>query len=393
MILGLRDRFGDQMGYQERNTNAADPLLYSGAAAGELLRACANGAGGWVLESNGTCGPVTTLGAGNGQGPGGGEYYFQENFAPDHEETSLGGLVQIPGFPDVAQTVYDPFVIYEGGVLWSSNAAGARARAYRVFEQTGAPLAYGKAGGLGDLEAACDPSPIEIGNRVWLDTVSTNGVQDAGEVPVAGVTVRLYSGLGVLLATTTTNAAGEYYFNNTNVPGGLQPFTAYEIRLDDPANYASGGPLFGLLLTLANQSADLRDSDGALAGGFPVVALTTGGADSNDHTFDFGFASQVSTSTPTPMQTQTGTPPTPAPTPTLTFTSPPGTTATASTPSISTPPATFTPATPPASLPESGAGPGWRETLITLGIIVFIMLLPLAARQVRKWQGEKRQAP
>jgi hypothetical protein len=385
------------MGYQERNTNPADPNLYSGAAAGDVLRACANGLGGWTLENNGACGSVTTGGAGNGQGPGGGEFHFQENFVPDHEEISLGGLVQVPGFPEMAETMYDPFGVYEGGILWLSNTTGTRSRAYRVFAQTGAPLAYGKAAGLGDLEAACLPSPIEIGNRVWLDTVTVNGVQDAGETPLANVTVTLYSGAGALLAATTTNAAGEYYFNDTNVPGGLQPFTAYEVRLDNPANYAAGGPLFGLLLTLANQGADLRDSDGVVAGGFPRSAVTTGGADSNDHTFDFGFTNQAATSTPTfsptPTLTQTGTPLTGSSTPSATLTNPPGTTATPTppTPAISTLFPTQTPATPAGSLPTSGVGPGWRETLITLVIMALIMLLPVAVWQVKQRRAEKRK--
>src|SRR5690606_19678026 len=116
---------------------------------------------------------------------------------------------------------------------------------------------FGKSNGLGDLEIMCAPAPIEIGNRVWFDP-DVNGVQDpaaAGdrEAPVPGVTVNLYlpGDLDNPIATTITSAEGEYYFNDTNVPGGLTPFTDYVIRLDNPADY-NGGPLTGWFLTRIN---------------------------------------------------------------------------------------------------------------------------------------------
>lgn len=49
-----------------------------------------------------------------------------------------------------------------------------------------------------------------IGNFVWMDA-NRNGVQDAGEPGIAGVTVQLWNGaMNDLLATTTTNANGNY---------------------------------------------------------------------------------------------------------------------------------------------------------------------------------------
>jgi hypothetical protein len=57
--------------------------------------------------------------------------------------------------------------------------------------------------------------------------VNGDGVCDPGEVPLPGVTVQLYDRQGALVATTTTNAAGDYTF--PNVPKG--DYTVAELDL------------------------------------------------------------------------------------------------------------------------------------------------------------------
>lgn len=367
MIIGLRDRTGDQTGNNARSTNAADAALYSGIAAGDILRACSNGAGGWALEQNGQCGAVTTAGSAGdfvGQGPGnpGGEYYFTDNnaitpYAQRHDEIVSGGMLQLPGALSVAMTAFDPVPndgqLFDGGIVWLSNVDGSRTRNYRIVNGTAADTTFaGKTNGLGDLAAACGPAPLEIGNRVWED-LDRNGVQDPGEQPLGNVILQLYmdtDGNGVidaadpqsLIGQTTTSAAGEYYFNETNVfngaingvpntprpnvnfadingngvreinePTGILPNRIYEIRLDNPANYA-GGPLTGYYNTTFDRvqfndnNDDARDSDGRNPAqllevsdtNFPVKALTTGDYGDNNHTYDFGFSLQTITLTP-----------------------------------------------------------------------------------------------
>ncbi len=62
---------------------------------------------------------------------------------------------------------------------------------------------------------------LSLGNLVWTDG-NDNGVVDAGESGIAGVTVRLLAANGVtVLQTTTTDASGHYLF------GGLPPGTYY----------------------------------------------------------------------------------------------------------------------------------------------------------------------
>lgn len=56
-----------------------------------------------------------------------------------------------------------------------------------------------------------------LGNYVWYD-YNLNGLQDASEVGVAGVTVTLYDGSNTIIGITATDATGHYIFNN--LPAG-----------------------------------------------------------------------------------------------------------------------------------------------------------------------------
>jgi len=55
------------------------------------------------------------------------------------------------------------------------------------------------------------PNVGAVGDRVWIDN-DGNGVQDAGEPSVAGVTVTLYNNVGAVVATATTDINGNYLF-------------------------------------------------------------------------------------------------------------------------------------------------------------------------------------
>ena len=107
-------------------------------------------------------------------------------------------LAQVPGMAEVVMTAIDATGLNSGGIEWLNNRTGTLGDAYEVYQSTnpsGAPTSpassarpdttFGKAGGIGDLEALCDPAPLEIGNRVWND-VNGNGVQDPGEPALAG---------------------------------------------------------------------------------------------------------------------------------------------------------------------------------------------------------------
>ncbi|HLA94567.1 MAG TPA: SdrD B-like domain-containing protein, partial [Pyrinomonadaceae bacterium] len=287
LIIGLRDRVGDQ---------SLDAGPDGKRTAGDTLRACGI-FGSWTLESNGRCGTPVTGSAPQttGEGPGGGEFYHNDDFCltPNggnyHDEVSWGSLLYLPGRQHVVTTLLDPIsrpvsngATFDGGFRYWNNSTGNAERAYRIYNGLGGvgQPDFGKSNGLGSLTAMCTPAPIEIGNRIWNDN-DNDGAQDAGETPLAGVTVRLYQG-STLAGTAITDANGEYYFvsstvadpntsdNLGRVNGGILRNTAYQVRLDDPANFLSGGPLSGRSLTVPNQSAqagddDSSDSDATLA--------------------------------------------------------------------------------------------------------------------------------
>ena len=171
MVLGLRDRNGDR--FSKTNTAPAGyPTAFAGyQSGGDLLRAADNGNGTYTLEANGTAGSATTAGAGNTQGPGGGEFYFEDSYATEHDETSMGAVAVLPGGLNVLATMIDPAVTprttYTGGVETFSNSTGARSASALLYDSNGGNGTFGKANGLGDLELLCDAAPIEIGDRVW----------------------------------------------------------------------------------------------------------------------------------------------------------------------------------------------------------------------------------
>jgi uncharacterized repeat protein (TIGR01451 family) len=73
-----------------------------------------------------------------------------------------------------------------------------------------------------------------IGDFVWADT-DGDGVQDAGEVGVGGVTLRLLDALGAEVATTTTAADGSYRF-------GDLPIGTYTVVVTPPTGQSLTRP-------------------------------------------------------------------------------------------------------------------------------------------------------
>ena len=173
-------------------------------------------------------------------------------------------LVQIPGFNDIATTAIDPESYWAGGAIWLDNATGRQTDQLDLFSGSAVPdiVNFGKNNGLGDLEYLNNLS-MEIGNRIWHD-IDRDGIQDAGEPALPNVDVQLVD-ISVpsspqLVSTVTTNAAGEYYFNDSNVsytdgadPTGLRPLTGYEIRVAT-SEFQTGGTLAQFRVTQSNQN-------------------------------------------------------------------------------------------------------------------------------------------
>jgi len=345
MILVFNDRIGHQGGTANFGTSAASTgtTTFNTVASGDILRASLTG-GVYVLENNATSGLVTTAGAGNNQGPAtingtmngytgtGGEYYhgdfsLQYGSSIYHKDAVSGGSTFYPGSGQVYVHVEDSTDPWSGGSYLLDNTSGAKENAYTIYPATVTDNLFGKANGLGDPELMCNIAPIEIGNRVWVDT-DGDGIQDADESPLSGVTIQLVKN-GSVIATATTDANGNYLFSNdasrTDTDGDgiadniynitqLMPDMAYIVRIPNVQGGSKQSAIGANNLTLSNASSgtpgtqeDVRDSDGVLVGNnAEVTVLTTQipveGA--NNHTFDFGFTespacSLVANCTPT----------------------------------------------------------------------------------------------
>ena len=307
LTIGIRDRAGDQFGFFTFD-NPANSTRYEGIGGGDTLFAQiatpGNLASGWTLESNAATsrfGP--TSGAGTGQGPGGGEYYSGEGFftGGTHQELSGGAVLQLPGFPDVVSSAFDPGrTVRTGGFMWLRESTGLRSKGYDVYDTgfvTPPAPTFSKANGFGEMVQICQAAPIEIGNRVWIDA-DGDGVQDPGETGLDGVTVQLVGPGNTVIASAVTANGGQYYFSSGagtttgnaiyNV-AGLAPNTAnYRVRIDTTQSALSAYVLSGAN-TDAGANGDSRDSDGTLSGVNADALFATGPAGDNDHTFDFGF--------------------------------------------------------------------------------------------------------
>lgn len=301
LVLGFMDRAGHQLGAFNYPADSSSTNTGSeGLAQGDVYRACPDGSGGWTLESNGSCGGVTTAGAGNNEGPGGGEFYLGDfgRRANMHQNSGLGGVAIVPGSGRVAVSLMDPllyadFPTSEGsarqmGIKWLSNTTGEHLQGVTLVPYTvGSPGSgnpngtFSKANGLGELELVTDAPPLEIGNRVWDDT-NGNGVQDAGEAGIDGVTVTLNCG-GSDFTQQTANG-GQYLFTDANVSNGIPRGTQCTISVPTTVS--------GKSLTIQNTGLNeaLGSNPDAGSGSF---SFTTGAAGDNNHTYDIGYRTQA----------------------------------------------------------------------------------------------------
>lgn len=335
MVLSFGDRTALQMGgdIESSPDGASTGQNFVG---GDILRVNALG-GAFVLENNAKAGPNIGSAPNNNQGPGFGEFYNDDFYytghtAPTHSEVIIGGMAIRPGSGEVTIAAMDPInsgvnpmdsgddstyaktrdIWWSGGVRALDNKTGALNKGYVLYQSidTNPPSPSGiqlgsffKSAGLGDIEFICDNvNYIEVGNRVWVD-IDKDGVQDADEPPLEGVQVNLYlESDGSLIAQTTTNADGLYYFNaskgvaaNTNylIVYGNGQFTSDRLALN--------GIEYLVTTTQSGQGGtpNLNDSNidsdsltiatGSIPAGLPYFAFRTGIMGYVNHSIDAGF--------------------------------------------------------------------------------------------------------
>jgi hypothetical protein len=122
------------------------------------------------------------------------------------------------------------------------------------------------------IAATILPCAASLGDRVWDDT-NKDGIQDAGEVGVSGITVTLYNSGGTPIAATKTDAYGKYLFSELE-PG------SYTVGFSLPTNYVFSPKGTG------SDSGTTDDSDASTTSGVGfgrsnTIVLTAGEAERN----------------------------------------------------------------------------------------------------------------
>jgi hypothetical protein len=350
MIVAFTDRFSHQIRFSgvdahgsHHGTFGFDPRL-----GGDILRIGRCDGINWTVESNGTVCGNSSLGKDNNQGVGGGEFYFGDsNDLLGHYELSVGSLAFRPGSREILLASTDPIRSYSAGVTWLNNETGAKKRAFEILEELShiidnAPVNYGKASSLGDINMVCAVSPLEIGNLLWKDN-NGNGIQEAGEPGLSQVILHLANSANQIVGKDTTDMNGVYAFNHFNVVDtlgvskpnrlGPQPRTKYNIvvkgkvlttsvapalvakkksTITTPDNLFTGSVITGgnkiaidttinnggwkiddSVLGNANAGTgpnqDLLDSDGTLIGNDGMISVTTGEVGVSNHSYDFAY--------------------------------------------------------------------------------------------------------
>jgi len=309
MYLAFSDRFVLQTGYKNftPETNSTS-LTEKVIGWGEIFKVC-NINGTFELEGTGTCPSGTSRN---------GDIDFFDDKGGDFNANPIGGaLALIRGTGQILATINDPHPrgMY-GREYWSTNGIqtfnteDGEINNWYAHLYSGKIEYTGKGVGLGDIEFLSDTPPLEIGDRVWLDS-NNNGIQDASEEGISNVIIELYQGI-TKLATATTNSTGNYLFSSAETPFGhndtskIYGVTAltnnqdFSLKIKDVNGSTPQTSLENLVagVTLLAEGTILHDNNG-IANGNSIVASILGTelnkTGINNHSYDIGFKPRVST--------------------------------------------------------------------------------------------------
>ena len=339
MILSYRDRQNDMYTVPESDSGGVTPIGSTTANA-TIRRVCRLSASDpWIEETGMTCGGKTSGPEVPAVNPvndvAGDEFYWGDRQGDGGWESGTGGAVQLGGWPVIGTTV-DPQTINTDGTYISGNAGTGGVNAFDnttggirgaldviLSSDVGSgfsPANFGKMSSMGDVDALCDRAPVEIGNRLWVDT-DTDGIQDPGEASIAGQSVSLFEdgnadGVpdGPAIATVTTDSSGNYLFSSdarfTDIAGknfdisslafDKNDVTANRYIIGVPTTVSVGAdvlPLTDKDTTIAGDpgnsggtSDEWVDSDFFATNGY-TETIQVLGAGRNDHRYDAGYGS------------------------------------------------------------------------------------------------------
>ncbi|WP_198320983.1 SdrD B-like domain-containing protein [Azohydromonas aeria] len=241
-----------------------DAGFYRGASLGDRLWLDANANGQQDAGEAGIAGQTVTLIGGGADGVIG----TGDDVTVATMVTDANGNYRFTGLTPGVQ--YQVVFTKPAGTVFTERDIGADATDSDADTATGkSPVVTLTSGEDNRTVDAGVYTPASLGDRVWEDT-NGNGQQDAGEAGIAGVTVNLRNAAGTIVATTTTDAQGNYRFD------GLKPGT-YDVQFVTPN---------GFTVTRQDIVSDAADSDANSNGITGQYTLVSGDAVT---TVDAGF--------------------------------------------------------------------------------------------------------
>ena len=302
MYISLLDRYGLQAGYKNFEPISETTLRNEKTKSnGDIFRVCDHN-GTFELEGTGSCTQTNY-----------GDEFFNDEGGDTSEEYANGALALLKGSKEIVVGMVDPHPQGDRGrQYWNTMGEntlsledGSIKNWYANIYTAGNNGYNGKSQGMGDIELLTVSSPVEIGDRVWSDS-DGDGIQDANESGISGVTVELVCG-GMVKATASTNSQGVYLFSNdpqgtsdASHQYGINALAATvdncTIRIPHIKGTQKQASLGSRVLTFSNRgegvNSKLNDSDGIEVGTDAqrdVSELEIPIAGANNHSFDFGF--------------------------------------------------------------------------------------------------------
>lgn len=315
MIIALLDRVGLTLGVDNLKFESGTSELIDGQVLGDIFHACKSGSG-YIMEGSDGCAINFAV---VDQGFNSTGEFFNDIAGDDSVDSSLGGLAILKGSNEVINTQLDP---HPSGLVNSSfwntqgvnfyNHTSGAIEDYYTVNLSSSLSEFGKAAGIGDVEILTVPAPIEIGNRVWIDT-NLDGIQDASESGLEGIRVELICG-GTVVSSVTTDINGSYIFSNdsagVSTTSHQYDVSALEVGASDcvvrvpnidgtSKQVALGEKRLTVSKTGEGINLNNNDSDGTVSGDnadIIILASEIAFSGANNHSFDFGFIPKQSVS-------------------------------------------------------------------------------------------------
>lgn len=224
LVMGFLDRLGLQMGNQ--NYTPVNTALYQGVSAGDIMYACSDGAGGWILEQQASGCSTASMGSGASSSLGG-EYFVGDTYQTIHEETSFGALAYLPTSNTIVSTGYDPLQLNSGGIYWLNTVDGTKSSDLEIYNTTDQGSAW-KAVGLGDVEYLCPPPSMPC--NITLNATTPSACDAVSNTYSLSVDLTFSNGPAGDIMITTSNGASQVFTPTSS--NGTQTFMLTNLTAD-----------------------------------------------------------------------------------------------------------------------------------------------------------------